>query len=163
MPLIAYDRSGNVLATLDHLVAEDESGTFLVDLAGMEADGEKLRSAWEVSGAAGSCHWPEHLGQAAGEFRVVLDRRFKHPARRLVHRRSGHERVREEIEREVERRVGRSPKDEQGRRVVDVREVTGSPTKPLRLDAEGRTVDPLSARAVGSGIKRRAGDGRRAG
>lgn len=142
MPLIAYDRSGNVLAILDHLVVPDENGNaVLVDFAAHEAAGRKLRECWEVSGAEGSCHWPEHLGESAGMFRVELDRRFTHPARRLVHRRSGHSREREGVEREIERRVGRSPKDEQGRRIVDVRDVTGSPSRPLRVDDEGRTVE----------------------
>lgn len=144
MPLVAYDKSGNILATLDHLVVTDEDGNAaLVDLQAHEAEGRKLRECWEVSGAAGSCHWPEHLGESAHHFRVELDRRFTNPARRLVHRRSGHTRDRVAVDREVERRVARAPKDEQGRRVVDVREVTGSPSRPLRLDSEGRTVDEI--------------------
>ena len=54
--LIAYDASGKVVATLDLVVARDDRGTAigLVDFAGHEAAGGKLRAIWEVSTAVRS-------------------------------------------------------------------------------------------------------------
>jgi hypothetical protein len=67
--LLAYDEHGVVIATLDGIW----SGADPVDLEGHEASGGKLRRYWQVSGAAGSGTWPEHLGADAHRFRVELD------------------------------------------------------------------------------------------
>lgn len=141
MPLIAYDRQGNVICALDFLVNEDEDGTYrLVDLEGTEAAGTKLRELWEVSGASGSTTWPEYLGERFPEFRVQLDRRFKHAGRRLVHRRSGVARDRVAVEDAIvarkeaarqEAKAGRRPR-------FDLRPVIGSPMSPIVLDDTGR-------------------------
>src|SRR3990167_2112402 len=48
--LIAYDSTGNVVATQDHMVSRDESGevTGLIDFAAHEVAGGKLRDIWFV-------------------------------------------------------------------------------------------------------------------
>lgn len=131
MPLIAYDRSGNIPMVLDFLVLPDgEGGYGLVDLEEAERSGLKLRGLWEVSGASGSCHWPEHLGERFGEFRVELDRRFNLPGRRLVHRGSGHVRHRDAIETAVQQAKARGE---------DPATILGHPHRHLQLDAHGRT------------------------
>lgn len=137
MPLYAYDRSGNIVATLDHLVIEDEDGVArLVDFEATEESGTRLRELWEVSGASGSTTWPEHLGERAPEFRVELDARQPLRCRRVVHRRSGVVRDRQGIA----DRLG-AAQDEQlraGARRVDVRGALGEPGRPIALDADGR-------------------------
>lgn len=132
MPLIAYDRSGNVAVVLEFLVLPDEDGVFgLVDFEEAERSGLKLRNLWEVSGASGSCHWPEHLGERFHEFRVERDRRFSLSARRLVHRRSGHVRERATIEAAVQEAKARGGRD--------LRAVLGHTHHPVLLDDDGRT------------------------
>lgn len=139
MPLIAYDRSGNITTVLEFLVLPDgEGGYGLVDLEETERSGLKLRTLWEVSGASGSCHWPEHLGERFHEFRVERDRRFSLPGRRLVHRRSGHVRDRAVIEAAVQQAKGR-PREE---RAAALAAVLGHEHRALRLDAHGRTAEP---------------------
>lgn len=137
MPLIAYDRSGNIVVSLDFLVLPDGEGGFgLVDLEEAERTGIKLRGLWEVSGASGSAHWPEHLGERFHEFRVERDRRFALPARRLVHRLSGHVRHRDAIEAAVQQaKAGAHP----DARHAAARAVLGHPHQPLTLDDHGRT------------------------
>ena len=142
MPLIAYDNAGNIVTVLDFLVVPDADGEpGLVDLEEAERSGLKLRQLWEVSGAAGSTHWPEHLGERYHEFRVERDRRFSLPARRLVHRGSGHVRHRADIEAAVQA----TRKQHEGRPRRHVAEaltaVLGHPFEPLHLDDGGRTAE----------------------
>lgn len=140
MPLIAYDRSGNVIAVIEDLVLPDEDGVMRsVDVEATEADDVKLRDLWEVSGASGSTTWPEHLGPRFLEFRVHIDKRFNLRGRRLIHRGSGHARDRDAIEEAVVRRVEETEVT-RGRRVVDVRPVLGDSAHPLALDDDGRDV-----------------------
>lgn len=49
--LLAYDAVGNVLATLDYMVASNETGEVigLVDCAAHEAAGGRLRDIWDAS------------------------------------------------------------------------------------------------------------------
>lgn len=69
--LIAYDASGNILATLDYLVRPGPDGNNqLVDFEAHEMGG-KLRELWNVHAAVGSATWPEVLEQAH-EYRVEL-------------------------------------------------------------------------------------------
>lgn len=112
--LIAYDAAGNVIATLDYLVALDGDGHAVgfVDFEGHARSGGDLLDVWQVSDAAGSGYWPENLGSRAHEFTIE-----RHQGRisALVHKVSGHRREREAV--------------------TD----TGSQTRPLALDDEGRT------------------------
>ncbi len=143
MPLLAYDRNGSVMATLDFLVLPDEDGVpQVVDFASLEESGGKLRACWDVSGAAGSTYWPEYLGVRAHEFRVRVDERFNKRARFLEHRRSGVKREREEVDRAIERTIGRTPPGRDGLRRVSLQEVRGSPQRPLSLDKDGHTRVP---------------------
>lgn len=138
MPLIAYDRSGNIVTVLEFLVLPDGEGSYgLVDLEETERSGLKLRTLWEVSGASGSAHWPEHLGERFHEFRVERDRRFSLPARRLVHRRSGHVRDRAIIEAAVQEAKGRPLRE----RAAALRAAIGHEFAPLDLDPDGRTAE----------------------
>lgn len=138
MPLIAYDRSGNIVASMDHLAIEDDAGVVrAVDFVANERAGVKLRNLWLVSGARGSTTWPEHLGHRFGEFRVELDPAHPLRGRRLVHRGSGHVRDRESIELDIERR--KQAQRRAGRRTLDVRPFLGDAVTPLALDDHGRT------------------------
>lgn len=92
--LLAYDENGDVVASLDRLY---EAGQ-IVDLAGAEATGEKLRRFWVVSGAVGSGTWPENLGASAVDYRVVLDSESPHRIVALVHRQTGARRDRAAVE-----------------------------------------------------------------
>ena len=137
MPLIAYDRLGNIVVALEFLVLPDGAGSYgLVDLEEAERSGLKLRSLWEVSGASGSTHWPEHLGERFHEFRVERDRRFALPARRLVHRGSGHVRDRVAIEAAVQQ--AKALPDPVARRQA-LADIVGHPHRTIELDADGRT------------------------
>lgn len=147
--LLAYDSEGNVLDTLDYLVARDEQGNVLgiVDFSAYEEQGGKFRltedrGIWNYSGAAGSAVWPEWLGPRATEFKVELDRRHKHPIRRLVHRQSGHVRDRGQIEQAISDRA-----DEAGEEPVDLRDIVGGPGRPIPLDDDGKTAPPPRRRA----------------
>lgn len=143
--LMAYDADGNVVATLDYLVARSDSGKVigLVDFAAQEQDG-KLREVWDVKGAVGSGTWPEWLGPQAPDFMVdaplfesqapdgtPVQRRG--PITALVHKRSGHRRERAAIE----AAVAAVEPNERGER--DIRHLVGGPDRPLLLDEEGRT------------------------
>lgn len=168
--LIAYDSSGNVVATLDHVIAKDEDGNVvgLIDFEAHEAAGGRLRDIWEQSNAVGSGTWPEWIGGRAYDFTVELDP-HPGPARAriaaLIHKGSGHRRVREDIEAAIERRheAARAEAHQRGeaqrallrkRKVaaeviaeftdpppgpVDIRDIVGGPNAPLLLDDEGRT------------------------
>lgn len=141
--LIAYDAGGNVLATLDYLVKYDtdeaRSPLGLIDFAGHEAAGGKLRDIWEVPGAAGSGTWPEWIGGRAYDFKVELTSK---KITALVHKTSGHRRERAGIEAEIAKRI-----EQAAGKPADIRDVVGGPTRPLILDAEGKTV----GRSVQSG------------
>lgn len=159
MPLIAYDRAGNVVTVLEFLVLPDGEGSYgLVDLEEAERSGLKLRSLWEVSGASGSTHWPEHLGERFHEFRVERDRRFALPARRLVHRGSGHVRDRAVIEAAVEQAKAMPDPAARRRAIADI---VGHPLRAIDLDATGRTRAKVDREPEGRGgpplrVRRRA-------
>lgn len=137
--LIAYDANGNVVATLDHMVATDDDGNVvgLIDFEAHEAAGGRLREIWENSTAIGSGTWPEWLSGRAYDFRVELDPNPA-PARArikaLVHKQSGHRRERAVIEEEVGRRVKAA-----AGKPADLRDLLGGPNAPLLLDDEGKT------------------------
>ena len=90
--LIAYDAAGNVLATLDQMIALDEHGKAIghIDFAAHESNGGEHTDIWRVDGAAGSKTWPEHLGSLAHDYRVEL---VGEPGQKriaaLVHRETG--------------------------------------------------------------------------
>jgi len=134
--LIAYDAAGNVVATLDHMVARDDRGDVvgLIDFAAHEANGGEHTDIWHVANAAGSKIWPEWIGSRAHEFKVEL---AGEPGRKqitaLVHKDSGHRRERHMIE----HAIASTPVVDG---VRDIRHVVGGPQKPLHLDEHGRTV-----------------------
>lgn len=134
--LLAYDAAGDVVATLDYMVQLDADGNplGLVDFAAHEEAGGEMTGVWNVSNAAGSKVWPEWIGSRAHDFRVELE---GPPGRKrigaLVHRQSGHRRVRAAIEAAIAKRIA------QGKGMADIRDLVGGPDRPLRLDEEGRT------------------------
>jgi len=132
--LIAYDAAGDVIATLDHMVARDHDGDVigLVDFAANEQAGTPLTDIWVVERAVGSGSWPEWIGMAAHDFRVE---RSGGRIVALVHRQSGHRRDRAAIESAIAQRIAEG----QGQ-PIDIRDLVGGPDRPLILDAEGRTV-----------------------
>ena len=131
--LIAYDADGNVIATLDHMVARDAAGNVsgLIHFEAHEAAGGKLRDIWEVEGAAGSATWPEWLGGQAHDFSVELDDAKRITA--LVHRGSGHRRERTALEAAI---ASVQPAEDGSR---DIRHLVGGPGKPLILTRQGKT------------------------
>ena len=139
-PLIAYDAQGGIIAVLDFLVVEGAEGHALVDFLAAEAAGVKLRTIWEVSGAAGSTTWPEWLGERFHEFSIDLDHAKPHRGRRLVHRGSGHIRDRDTIDGDIHRR--KQARARAGLHVADLSHIRGNPLHPLELDVHGRTVPP---------------------
>lgn len=136
--LLAYDASGDIVATLDYAVqyADDEDRTplGLVDFAAHEEAGGELTDVWNVSNATGSKVWPEWLGSRAHDFRVEL---VGPPGRKriaaLVHKASGHRRERAVIEAEIGKRV-KAAKGEP----ADIRDLVGGPDRPLHIDDQGR-------------------------
>jgi len=130
--LIAFDATGNVVATLDHMVARDDAGEVigLVDFAAQESQGE-LTDVWNVENAAGSGTWPEWLGTRAHDFRVE---RANGRISALVHKASGHRRERDKIEAAIGERIAAA-----GDEPADIRDLVGGPDRPLLLDDEGRT------------------------
>jgi len=135
--LLAYDLNGDVVTTLDHLVQCDDAGAplGLVDFAAHEEAGGEMTEVWTVSNAAGSKVWPEWLGGRAHDFRVEL---VGPPGRKriaaLVHKTSGHRRVRAEIEAAIDARI-----DAAHGQPADIRDLVGGPDRPLQLDDEGKT------------------------
>lgn len=137
---IAWDSEGNIIATLQHLVARDELGNAigLVDFDVYENAGLKFRlkperpdAIWSVPGALGSAAWPEFLSGMAHDFRVgdydgqrVLE---------LVHVRSGHRRQRKRIDAAIAKRI----KDAKGE-PADLRDLVGGINRPLKVDMDGR-------------------------
>jgi hypothetical protein len=138
--LLAYDADGNVIATLDYMVARDgdDKVAGLVDFAAHEAAGAELTDVWTVGDAAGSKSWPEWLGARAHDFRVELE---GPPGRKrigaLVHRDSGVRRERAPLEAQIAGQLAAS-----GEEPADIRDLVGGPTRPLELDDEGRTLGP---------------------
>ena len=132
--LIAYNAAGDIIATLDHMVAHDENGEVvgLVDFAAHEEAGGQLLDIWNVPDASGSGTWPEWLGTRAHDFRV---QRAGGRIRALVHKTSHRRRTRSEIETTIATRIA-----EAEGKPVDIRDITGGPTQPLVLDDEGRTI-----------------------
>lgn len=134
--LLAYDAAGDVVATLDHVVARDATGNAsgLVDFAAHEAAGGEHTAIWNVSSATGSKVWPEWLGARAHDFRVEL---VGPPGAKrigaLVHRASGHRRSRAAIEAAIAERIAAGG-------TVDLRDLLGGPDRPLLLDDAGRTL-----------------------
>lgn len=136
--LIAYDKDGNVVATLDYAVARDGDGNVagLIDFGAHEEAGGEHTDIWTVDhpdGVKGSKVWPEWLGTAAHDFRVDLDG----PAGRkriaaLVHKESGHRRERKALE----DAIAAVQPDASGAR--DIRHLVGGPDRPLHLDEHGR-------------------------
>lgn len=136
--LIAYDDAGDVIATLDHLVARNPQGQVigLVDFEGCEAAGDPLTDIWRVSGAVGSGSWPEWLGDGAHAYRAELEPdwsrsrrpRPNHRIRALVHRNSGQRRERAAIEAAIAQRVVAAA----GGMPADIRDLVGGPDRPLR-------------------------------
>ena len=135
-PLLAYDAGGNIIATLDYLVACEADGNVigLVDFAAHEAAGARLREVWAVSSATGSGTWPEWLGSQAHAFRAELTGQL---ITTLVHKISGVRRERAAIE----AAIAATPVD--GRTgAKDIRHIVGGPQRPLLLDEDGRTIGP---------------------
>ena len=142
--LVAYDASGDILATLDYMVAKDDSGepVGLVDFDAHEQVGGEMTDVWMVEGADGSKVWPEWLGSRAHDFRVELD---GPPGRKrisaLVHKISGQRRERAAIEAAIAARIAAANGEP-----ADIRDIVGGPDRPLRLDDEGRPlVSPAPA------------------
>ena len=134
--LVAYDATGQVIATRDYCVEYGPDGrpVGLHDFAAIERSGRPLLAEWNVQGAVGSKVWPEWLGTRAHEFRVELG---VGPGGRtwiaaLVHRVSGVRRERADIEASLADLV-----DAGG--VVRVDYLVGNPQEPLVLAADGRT------------------------
>lgn len=150
--LVAYDASGRVIATLDHLVRYGPNGeAHLRDFAGIEASGAPLRlradgsaGVWAVAGAVGSGTWPEWLGLRAHEFEVIVDDARPARIRGLRHigdhatAASGLVRDRDLIEGAIDRRLA-----EAGTGPAYIGDIVGGPLRPLHLDAEGRTITAL--------------------
>jgi hypothetical protein len=135
--LLAYDANGDVIATLDHVVARDDQGNVvgLVDFEAHEDAGGEHLGIWHVSGAVGSKVWPEWLGGRAHDFRV--ERSGPPGAKRitaLVHRESGHRRERHLVEAAIQARV-----DGANGEPVNISDLVGGPGLPLHLDEHGRT------------------------
>ena len=139
--LIAYDANGNVVATLDYAVQHDADGAVvgLIDFAAREEAGLPVTDIWTASEAVGSKVWPEWIGGRAHEFKVELDGLpgAKHIAA-LVHKTSGHRRVRTEVA------IAAVKPDADGAR--DIRGIVGGPGSPLILDEDGQTIDKAPIR-----------------
>lgn len=165
--LIAWDAQGNIVATLDYMVTTDESGNVvgLVDFEEHEANGGRLRDVWENSAAVGSATWPEWIGMRAHDFAVDLDPSpgaARASIKALVHKKSGHRRIRADIEAAIAERINekkvkaKKEGDEVRKKAkalglppdgipdpepepADVRDIVGGPDRPLQLDENGRT------------------------
>lgn len=153
--LLAYDAAGNVIATLDHMVAQDAARNVvgLVDFEAHELAGGSLTDIWIVSGAVGSGTWPEWLGAGAHDFTVDLDPGFgppgfvpgRHRIGALVHKTSGFRRERAAVMAEIAARTAAATeRTPEGRPIVDLRDLLGSPTRPLRIGPAGRTLPPIA-------------------
>lgn len=104
--LIAYNATGEIIATLDYMIAADPEGNVvgLVDFAAHEEAGGEHTDIFVVdtgnpaNPVKGAKVWPESLGSLAHDFRVELD---GPPGQKriaaLVHAQSGHRRERAEV------------------------------------------------------------------
>jgi hypothetical protein len=131
--LVAWNSAGEIVATLDHMVAQDEDGNVrgLIDFDAHETAGGRLTDIWKISNAIGSGTWPEWLGSSAHGFKVELQgKRIK----ALVHKDSGHRRERADVETAIQERIT----DARGK-PADIRDLVGGPDRPLLLDDNGRT------------------------
>lgn len=148
--LIAWDKDGNIIATLSFLVARDAldgDPVGLVDFVNHEKSGGRFRhdptdrpnGVWNVPGAVGSGSWPEYLGARAHEFKVETDNRHSNPVRRLVHKDSKVVRDRDKIDRAIDKRV----KDSDG--PADIRDLVGGPMDPLVINDAGQDSKPVRA------------------
>jgi len=131
--LIAYDGTGNIIATLDQMVGLGEHGEVvgLIDFAAHEAADGELTDIWQVPEASGSGTWPEWLGSRAHDFTVE---RANGRISALVHKTGGHRRERASIEAAIAERIAAA-----GEQPADIRDLVGGPDRPLLLDEKGRT------------------------
>ena len=89
--LVAYDSSGNVIATLDTLVRRDENGMLaVIDFDAHEQSGRRLREIWDVAGAVGSGTW-DSGEDSLHDYRVELQ---GSRIAGLIHKQSGKRRQR---------------------------------------------------------------------
>ncbi len=136
--LLAYDDDGNVIATLDHMVARDADGNVvgLIDFDAHETAGGEHTDIWQVEGAKGSKTWPEWLGAGAHDFKVELEGKTgKKRLAALVHKESGHRRERADIDARIADRVAKAKPGQ----AVDIRDIVGGPDRPLALHSTGAT------------------------
>jgi hypothetical protein len=131
--LVAYDAEGNIVGTLDYMVAQDDDGNAigLYDFEAIEEEGPLTR-VWVVENAVGSGTWPEWIGGRAHEFKVE---RAGGKISALVHKQSGHRRLRAAVTASVAARIAEAGKDTP----ADIRDLVGGPDRPLLLDENGRT------------------------
>ena len=144
--LLFYDAEGTVVGTLDYMVQYDDDGKplGLVDFEAHELAGGSLREIVEVSDAVGAGTWPEWLGTRAHDFKVGLrpgPKGGSHKIAHLEHSKSGHKRVRADVESSLSTALAGKGKGD----TVHVSHIVGGPGKYLELDDDGKTV-PLKAR-----------------
>ncbi len=134
--LLAYDADGNVVATLDYVVAYDpDTGEALglVDFEAVENDPARLLTeVWNASDAVGSGTWPEWIGTAAHDFKVT---RAGGKITELTHRTSNAKRSRAGAEQAIAAAIAQSEPEP-----PNITPIVGSPAQPLVLDAEGTPV-----------------------
>ncbi len=142
--LIAYDVDGNVVGTIDYMVANNENGDAvgLIDFEAHEKSGGSMTDIWQVGNAVGSGTWPEWVGGRAHDFKV--ERQGK-KIMALVHKQSGHKRERVVVESAIQDRIKRAKGEP-----ADIRDLVGGPDKPLILEADGRTRGRSPESAVGT-------------
>jgi hypothetical protein len=174
---VIRDQNGNVVGVVNYLAREaaglENSDIWLVSGQTINDTTGEVVDEWV---AKGSKAWPEWLGGQAHAFRVELEgppggKRIE----ALVHKGSGHRRERATIEREINRRMAESQaaadaiaatlrsgfprRGPDGRFVnqpnvvvqpepTDIRDLVGGPDRPLILDGNGRTVEPVRERPV---------------
>lgn len=140
--LLAYDASGNVVATLDYLVIRNPDGSVagLADFDAHEKAGGENTDIWTCSEAVGSKVWPEWLGARAHDFKVEL----VGPAGQkriaaLVHKSSGYRRSRAAVASAIVERIAAAAGEP-----ADIRDLVGGPSRPITIDETGATLS-LSA------------------
>ncbi|MEA2677397.1 MAG: hypothetical protein QOJ81_1538 [Chloroflexota bacterium] len=169
--LVHWDATGAIVHTNDYMIAFDENSAVigLIDFAAHEAAGGRMRDIVYDPGAVGAGTWPEWLGGRAHEFKVELDPnpgQARARIKALVHRTSGHRRVRASVDAAIAERInekrleatrlGEDRRKELRRLKVsqsvieeavdpepepaDLRDIVGGPGKPLLLDADGKTM-----------------------
>jgi hypothetical protein len=186
--IIFWDASGQVVGWIDSMNAYDDDHNVIgkVDFEAHELAGGRLRDIKHVEDAVGGGTWLEWLGGSAYDFTVELDPN-PFPARAritaLVHKKSGHRRVRADIEAAITERINekkaaakkagdeirrdlkrRGLDDEMVALVedpasepADLRDLLGGPNRPLLLDEEGRTRPrPAKSRRPALPVVRRA-------